>query len=403
MNNPPARPRFPCFDGYRAVAALLVILVHTAFASGYTARTGIGNYTARGEIGVAVFFLISGFLLYRPFAVAHLSGERAPSTREFFRRRALRILPAYWVALTIIAFVFHAVPKVHGVQGIVVYYGLLQIYFSKYIIGGIAAAWSLCTELSFYLFLPLYAALVRRRAHGSPERRLRAELVGVTALYAVSVAFRGVLFAFEPPGAPQMGSWLPSYGDLFALGIGLAIASAWCAQRGREPRLLGTWLAPTCCWALAALSYWAVSTQLGLSRKPLYTATAWQAFSRQFLYGSFALFLLLPGIFGPQHRGLIRAFLRNPLLQWVGVISYGIYIWHELWITKILDWVGNGQPFTVDFGTLLPLTVGGTIVVAALSYVIVERPFLRLKSARRAPPPVVAPEPALAMAAAVGE
>ena len=70
-----ATPRFPAFDGLRAIAAITVLGVHSAFVSGLTSRDpAVGIYTARLEAGVAVFFLISGFLLYRPFVVAHLRG-----------------------------------------------------------------------------------------------------------------------------------------------------------------------------------------------------------------------------------------------------------------------------------------------------------------------------------------
>src|SRR6516165_736286 len=67
---------FPCFDGLRAIAALTVLGVHTTFVSGFTtSHPGWGRYTSRLEIGVEVFFVISGFLLYRPFATAHFGGK----------------------------------------------------------------------------------------------------------------------------------------------------------------------------------------------------------------------------------------------------------------------------------------------------------------------------------------
>ena len=102
-------PRFPAFDGLRAIAAVTVVAVHVGFVSGLTPKnpSGVGMYTARLEIGVSVFFLISGFLLYRPFVVAHLAGAPKPRTGAFWLRRLLRIVPAYWLVLFVSTSLFH--------------------------------------------------------------------------------------------------------------------------------------------------------------------------------------------------------------------------------------------------------------------------------------------------------
>jgi peptidoglycan/LPS O-acetylase OafA/YrhL len=93
---PHSPPRFSCFDGLRAMAATAVVVHHVGFQTGasYRYRT-VGAYLARMDSGVSVFFLISGFLLYRPYVHANLSGTARPSTGGFYRRRVLRIFPAY--------------------------------------------------------------------------------------------------------------------------------------------------------------------------------------------------------------------------------------------------------------------------------------------------------------------
>jgi hypothetical protein len=81
LEQPVGTPRrFPCFDGLRAIAVVSVLLLHTAWVSGFTERNSLGVYTSRLEIGVSIFFLVSGFLLYRPFVLSHLTGERSPNT-----------------------------------------------------------------------------------------------------------------------------------------------------------------------------------------------------------------------------------------------------------------------------------------------------------------------------------
>jgi len=161
------RPRhFPCFDGLRAIAAVLVVMVHTAFASGFTVRSRDGIYTARLEIGVAVFFLISGFLLYRPFAASHIAGGESPSVGKFWVRRFLRIMPAYWLVFVVTSYWMRVNTIRPGWHSLIAYLGLAQIYIPSQTLTGVTQAWSLCTEIAFYLFLPLYATFIvaRRRS-----------------------------------------------------------------------------------------------------------------------------------------------------------------------------------------------------------------------------------------------
>jgi peptidoglycan/LPS O-acetylase OafA/YrhL len=399
----PAQHReYPCFDGLRAIAALSVIVVHTAFPTGFSTRQRTwGAYTSRMEIGVAVFFLISGFLLYRPFVAAHLEGRPGPAIRPYLRRRLFRIVPAYWVALFVAAYVLHTVsPPIHSAKSIIIYFGFLQIYFSHYVLHGISAAWTLCVEMSFYLFLPLYAAglaVVTRRGRD----RIRTELIGVAVLVVVSELWKVAVFVHKTGQQTGAGTWLPAQLDLFAAGMLFAVASAWWSGHRREPALLSrAWLPPVS-WALALVCFWAVSTRLGLPRIPVYEATLGQALGRQVFYGAFAFFLLLPAVFGPQDQGVIRRVLSSRPAVALGVVSYGIYLWHETWMLKVLDWL-HRPLFRTGF---VKLTVAVTVLAvtsAAVSYVLVEQPFQRFGRRRRAAPPPVPADGAAPPAAPVG-
>src|SRR5947209_17182952 len=111
---PPGNPRFPLFDGLRAVAALSVLVYH----AGYFSRAnegdgGLSPYLARLNVGVAIFFVISGFLLYRPLLAARMGVGPPVRLRDYARRRFLRIVPAYWVALSLLA-VYPGLPGVCG-------------------------------------------------------------------------------------------------------------------------------------------------------------------------------------------------------------------------------------------------------------------------------------------------
>ena len=186
------RTFFPAVEGARAVAALGVLLVHVAFVSGVTPGAGaVGDYTARAEIGVGVFFVISGFLLYRPWARAHLTGQTPPALGRYLVRRLLRIVPLYWAVL---ATTWLLVPasRPHDVLDAVLLPLFGQVYRGQTVFLGVPQAWSLCVEMAFYLALPLYAALVGRvgRRWGAPQW---AEWCGIAVLYACGLGARALL------------------------------------------------------------------------------------------------------------------------------------------------------------------------------------------------------------------
>src|SRR6266487_2807271 len=132
---PGERGKFPCFDGFRALAAISVLITHVAYLSGFDIHSGLGAFTARMDVGVAVFFMISGFLLYRPFVAARLAERHGSRPLAYFWRRALRIFPAYWVALTITVFVLHVPKNIPPAKDMFLYYGLGHLYSLGNVIG----------------------------------------------------------------------------------------------------------------------------------------------------------------------------------------------------------------------------------------------------------------------------
>ena len=111
--------RHPPIDGLRAFAAIAVLLTHVSIYSGLVAAGGdAARYAQRLEVGVAIFFVISGFVLYRPFLQARLDARELPRVGRYASRRALRIVPAYWLALTVAAVGF-SLPGVLSWSGIV--------------------------------------------------------------------------------------------------------------------------------------------------------------------------------------------------------------------------------------------------------------------------------------------
>ena len=385
--------RFPLMDSVRALAALSVLFFHAVGIYGLAlSQPGLREVVARMEVGVVIFLVVSGFLLYRPFVLSHLAGEASPSTGAYAWRRVLRVVPAFWVALALATLVvpYHGVFTLGGVP---TYFGFAQIYRGSTIAGGDPPAWTLGLELSFYAFLPLWALALRRlRAH-DPSGRLRIQVAGITGLWLFSMAYKAVLLktGLVPviPGSPLPALvTLPGYLDEFALGMGLAVASAWCELTRSEPplvRLLGRhpWLA----WAFALAAFLLVSFGIGLSGDPGQDYTPSQYLARNVLYGAVAVGVIAPAIFGEEGAGLVRRVLSHRALLWIGLISYGVYLWHAPVLSLLLKWhYSQSGPELWRYVRWAVVPLAGAVALGAASYYLVERPALSLKRVVRGRP-----------------
>jgi peptidoglycan/LPS O-acetylase OafA/YrhL len=381
---------FPCFDGLRAIAVTSAILEHVGFVSGSEfGKRGewYAPLVARLEIGPAIFFMISGFLLYRTFCAAAFAGRRPSRPRVFFRRRALRIIPAYWIALTGTLLFRNATTMTAGLNGgfrgftamqLLSLYTLTQIYSQHWFYSGMSQSWTLAVEVSFYLMLPAYALLMRTLgARRDPDARLRLELAGAVALYLVSIGWRTLVFySGALPAIAQ--HWLPGYLDIFGLGMALAAVHAWSAQTGGHIAVL-EWFGrhADLCLVVAIACYLTVALGLDLPRR-IIEVTGGRAYARNLLHSLVALFVLMPAVFGPQNVSLFRRFLRWRPVVYLGVVSYGVYLWHNNFLEQARIWCGF-PVFKGSFVMLLTITFAWSLLFASASYFLVELPILRLK------------------------
>ena len=369
--------RFPCFDGLRAIAAVAVLLTHVSFVTTANRVVG-GSYFARFDSGVSIFFVISGFLLYRPFVLSALGGRPLGSTGAFLWRRALRIFPAYWLAALVIALVFDVKPWT-GFGDAVAHLALVHIYDADTVVSGpISQAWSLGTEITFYLALPALGRLAVALAERT-RRAVAPQVALVAVIIVASLGYRWLVVEHAGANASAMATWLPGYLDQFGLGMLLAIGSAASTVHGDGlgPRVLrGRWV-PEASWLLAAASLSAAAFVVDLPTSSLDYSTG-QQLGRQVTYGLWGLFLVAPAVFGPQHRGPVRWLLRSPIARWLGMISYGIYLWHQFFIDRFQRWTDT-PVFGGRFGQAVAFVLVGATVTAAVSWIVVERPILTLK------------------------
>lgn len=372
---------FPCLDAFRALAAAAVVATHVAFWTGRGSQGAFASTLARLDVGVAVFFVLSGFLLFRPWASAACRGVSHPDTATYLWRRALRILPAYW--LVVVACLLF-IPDNAGQRGPVDWLRhltLTQVYGLGWQRHGLTQTWSLCTEVAFYLVLPVLAVIVLGRTGWHP----RAALAALSAALAVSVAWH-LLVGQWGLDSRVAGQWLPGYLGWFAAGMALAIVSV--QVRNLSGGAASRWrlldeiaAAPWACW-VAAAAFLAVAATPLAGPRDLQSPTGGQAVAKNMLYLAVAVLLLLPAMFGPQDEGVARRLLSSRPVQWLGEISYGIFLWH-LFVLEGVVRLLNLDLFTGSWTLVFVLTWGGSICLAAASYYALERPILRRRDTIR--------------------
>lgn len=379
-------------DGLRAVAIAAVVLTHVAWATGNGALGGIfWTVVANGTVGVPIFFALSGLLLYRPWARAALRCAPVPRTRPYLRRRALRILPAYWVLLVVTMVVFNR-GHLSSIRTWLEMVTLTQNYdphpWWEQALGPnqMAPIWSLSVEATFYLVLPLLAAVLHRHALGGGvdgDLRARRLLSGLVAVMALSYAATAVVrFGLPYRWIFFWEHLLPRSLPYFGAGMIVAVLSEWAGQTRSRPvlRLVSTvgsmpgaaWLVAICAMVLAATP---LATPVpGIPQIP---QNGWQYLAVILLFTVVATALIAPVAFQPAHP-MTKAVLGNRVMRRIGSISYGVFLWHQF---VLGGWYYvTGRPiFDHDFGLVLVVTVAGSLVVAALSYVLIERPAQRLR------------------------
>src|SRR5689334_9981549 len=200
----------PAVEGMRACAAIGVVITHVGFQTGHTTWS-TGRLLGRFDLAVAVFFALSGFLLWRGHAAAARGLRRTPPTAHYLRSRLVRIMPGYLVAVVLILLLF---PESH--PDLTVWLPnltLTQIYVPLTLTSGLTQMWSLSVEVSFYLALPFLALLARRL-----PVRARIPLIAAAAVASLGWA----LLPIPAPFGVNPLNWPPAFFSWFAAGMLLA-------------------------------------------------------------------------------------------------------------------------------------------------------------------------------------
>ncbi|HXU00773.1 MAG TPA: acyltransferase [Polyangia bacterium] len=333
----PVHRHYPYLDGLRGLAILLVLVGHA-----------IPGLLPLAGTGVMVFFVLSGFLI-----TSILNEERrhtgTVSLRRFYIRRTLRIFPAYYTMVAIVALlaVFGLVAGVDFRNVVICALYLRNLGGTSQVLGH---AWSLALEEQFYVLWPTMF-LAMPRAAGRAARVTACLIAGMTLFRTLAIINHWGVVA---TGVFYARPWF----RFDSLWIGCAIA-LWTAHGvdGRFARRFA--LVPTAAW-IAALLAWSL-----VARSPALAPVS-ETLS-MLLAGGLLLRLRL------ADDGWVGWIMRSSFMRWLGKLSYSLYLWQQLFLIA-----GEGGP---DWGIarVFPVNILLLFAAALASYHLVERPFLRLK------------------------
>lgn len=369
-------------DSLRGFSTILIVVFHTSDVSGYSVKhaESIGAYIDRLNVGVAIFFVLSGFLIFRPFVHSLIHGSTLPVVRHYYLKRAARIFPGYWIALFVLARL-DALTVVNA-SGFIRNILLVHPFTANNVFTGIRQAWTLSVEMSFYIVVPLLAHAFRLRSikNRSSTTSIRTLLSVLTCIFFGAYIFQLLVHQTHFWFFKTANIWLPSHMDTIALGMFIAVlveAPASTRALAQFKSFLANH-AGSC--ILGSILVWLISANINMPIG-LVAPEFRIGLLCHFLYSISAFLLVAP--FCVESRSILNKVLSFRLFTWLGTISYGIYIWHYATLAGIF--AEKHMPYHENDGKVLLrllIVFPVSIAIASLSYYFLERPITRAVSKR---------------------
>jgi peptidoglycan/LPS O-acetylase OafA/YrhL len=396
-------------DGLRALAVLSVMALHAwGVAAHPNVRVfghGLGFLIARGGWGVELFFVLSGFLLARPWFVAEVRGRSAPSLRYYAGRRVRRIVPAYFVSIGVLLALFvpsgYLDPRsVEGRLGIVnlgahltFVHHLLPVTASDF--NGLNGVyWTLTMEVLFYLALPMVIRLflgTRRAMMTTVAALLISSLWVYLSMRSFGRLVHGMVGSVQGPTSGTMAVpatedymrallivQFPSWLFTFALGIVLARV----VVRRRACVLRSPLLSPgvAACILPAAAVGLVLFARTYRNVRPIGGGAPVAPYILDRVIPSLLIAAAIYGwTFGPAWA---RRSLESRAMRFLGQISYGAYLYHVMIMVGLTYFTSlTDRSQLTQFVLLYAVGLALTMVVASASWYLVERPLLSRRTA----------------------
>jgi peptidoglycan/LPS O-acetylase OafA/YrhL len=393
MGQQDSRQEIAVLTGLRGLAILLVLWCHWDYLLvqiNWLHEPVLLHLVARfGFIGVYLFFILSGFLLFLPYARALLVGQAWPSARHFYERRLRRIFPLYLIVLVVLLLDALRLGLLPGALGTFAWAVPLVFDWRTDAFNQLGLLnpplWTLAVEWQFYLLLPWIALALRRLAARGGERDKAARLglgLGMLVLVGLFLRFLATVYfhmggAGIALGAPDLIRLVVSvcFGmrgkelELFALGMGGSLFYIWAVEQGqlalRAQRLVSALAGPLSLLGLIGCFWWAVADQrIPIAAEAFPANTPLWNVLGEWVTSLCFLLLLLAVLLGATWISQVFSW---PPLCFVGRISYSLYLWHWLLLGLVI------------YGVVPALL--GLFLLCWASYTIIERPFLRQRRA----------------------
>ncbi len=330
----PRSDRLDALDGLRGIAILIVVWFHAwqicwagmpywhIFGHEFTLQP----IPETGFLGVDLFFFLSGFCLFWPYARAAIEGRREPTLAHFADRRVRKIVPSYVATIAILIAIGFARWDTfgHAVRDVGFHLLFIHNWFGATFGTIDGTMWSLGTEIQFYIVFPLIVWIFRKNPW-----------VSWLGMCALALAWRVTFSHVDTYWIDDMMSQTPAVLDLFATGM----IAAWIVPllRVHAPRLVER----QTLWTLVAIAgfvaFWFLILSVYAQKSLPHWDQYWKVWNRPLLGLAFAAIAIGSSF---AHR-IWHALLANPVLVWLAAISYNLYLWH---VPILRFWIGRG-PF----------------------------------------------------------
>jgi peptidoglycan/LPS O-acetylase OafA/YrhL len=340
--------RIAGLDGLRGISILLVLYGHALATRAFPSSRFLARFEAIGILGVQIFFVISGFLITH-LLLREKQRSGTISLKKYYARRSLRILPVFAVFMLVVV-----LARIAGLVDVdrasLIAASLFVMNFVQKPSWAVGHTWSLSVEEQFYLIWPF---ILKR---SSTQRCIRLCFLAIVAVPLV----RCLIFRYDPDGASLLSRLAPQFADCLAMGCLFALRLP--DLKASEPvrRLLSSRLCLAAFPIMVLINALWIRPDVCPKWITLPVGQACISFLAALLI---ARLVLLP-------TSLMRRALTFPPLAFIGVISYSLYVWQQIFLDRTSHHAWNA----------FPVNLAASFLAAVLSYLFIERSSARLKN-----------------------